>query len=235
MSQYRQIAGGVTYSFADLKTLLARASPARAGDHLAGVAPQSEQERVAAQMALADVPLKTFLTEHVVPYEQDDVTRLIMDTHDAGAFAAIAHLTVGEFRDWLLSDQASSEALAGVARGITPEMAAGVSKVMRVQDLVAVAAKCRVVTRFRDTIGLEKRLSTRLQPNHPTDDPKGILASVLDGLLYGNGDAVIGINPVSDEVRTVEELLRLLDRLRTTLAIPTQSCVLAHEHAAARA
>lgn len=228
MSRYRQTAGGVTYSFADLKVLLARASPARAGDHLAGVAAQSEQERVAAQMALADAPLKTFLTEHVVPYEQDDVTRLIIDTHDAGAFAAIAHLTVGEFRDWLLSDQATPEALAAVARGITPEMAAGVSKIMRVQDLVAVAAKCRVVTRFRDTIGLNKRLSTRLQPNHPTDDPKGILASVLDGLLYGNGDAVIGINPVSDEVRTVEELLRLLDRLRTTLAIPTQSCVLAH-------
>lgn len=228
MSAYRQIAGGVPYSFADLKTLLAKASPSRAGDHLAGVAAQSEQERVAAQMALADVPLKTFLTEHVVPYEQDDVTRLIIDTHDAGAFAAIAHLTVGEFRDWLLSDQATPEALAAVARGITPEMAAGVSKLMRVQDLVAVAAKCRVVTRFRDTIGLDKRLSTRLQPNHPTDDPKGILASVLDGLLYGNGDAVIGINPVSDEVRTVEELLRLLDRLRAALAIPTQSCVLAH-------
>lgn len=228
MPQYAHTAAGARYTFADLKTLLAKASPARAGDQLAGVAAASAQERVAAQMALAETPLKTFLTEHVIPYESDDVTRLIIDTHDAAAFAPIAHLTVGDFRDWLLAEQATTEALTAAARGITPEMAAAVSKLMRAQDLIAVAAKCRVVTRFRNTIGLPKRLSTRLQPNHPTDDPKGILASVLDGLLHGNGDAVIGINPVSDDARVVEELLRLLDKLRTTLGIPTQSCVLAH-------
>ena len=228
MSAYSHTVAGVTYSFPDLKTLLARASPARAGDSLAGVAAQSAQQRVAAQFALADVPLKTFLSEHLVPYEHDEVTRLILDTHDASAFAPVSHLTVGDFRDWLLSDHATTDVLSAVSRGITPEMAAAVSKLMRAQDLVAVAAKCRVVTRFRNTLGLPKRLSTRLQPNHPTDDPKGILASVLDGLLYGNGDAVIGINPVTDDVRTVELLLQLLDRLRTTLDIPTQTCVLAH-------
>jgi len=228
MSAYSHTVASVTYTFPDLKTLLARATPARAGDNLAGVAAQSAQERVAAQMALADVPLKTFLSEPLVPYEHDEVTRLILDTHDASAFARVAHLTVGDFRDWLLSDRATTETLAALAPGVTPEMAAAVSKLMRAQDLVAVAAKYRVVTRFRNTLGLPKRLSTRLQPNHPTDDARGILASTLDGLLYGNGDAVIGINPVTDDVRTVESLLTLLDRLRTSLDIPTQSCVLAH-------
>ena len=228
MCAYSHTVAGVAHSFSDLKTLLARASPARSGDNLAGVAAQSAQERVAAQMALADVPLKTFLSEPLIPYERDEVTRLILDTHDASAFAAVSHLTVGDFRDWLLSDRATPETLSALAPGLTPEMAAAVSKLMRAQDLVAVAAKCRVVTRFRNTLGLPKRLSTRLQPNHPTDDPRGILASTLDGLLYGNGDAVIGINPATDDVRTVESLLALLDRLRTSLDIPTQTCVLAH-------
>jgi len=228
MSAYSHTVAGVTYSFPDLKTLLARATPARAGDNLAGVAAQSAQDRVAAQFALADVPLKTLLSEPLIPYEHDEVTRLILDTHDASAFAPVTHLTVGDFRDWLLSDRATTDTLAGLAPGITPEMAAAVSKLMRAQDLVAVAAKCRVVTRFRNSLGLPKRLSTRLQPNHPTDDARGILASTLDGLLYGNGDAVIGINPVTDDVRTVESLLTLLDRLRASLEIPTQTCVLAH-------
>jgi ethanolamine ammonia-lyase large subunit len=195
---------------------------------LAGLSAASAEERVAAQLALSNIPLKTFLKEPVVPYETDEVTRLIVDEHDAGAFAPVAHLTVGDFRDWLLNEHASAEILAGLAPGLTPEMAAAVSKIMRLQDLVTVAAKIRVVTRFRDTLGLAGRLSTRLQPNHPTDDPKGIAASIIDGLTYGSGDAVIGINPVSDNLESVETLLRLLDHVRETYRIPTQSCVLAH-------
>src|SRR5438477_9804923 len=212
----------------NLRLLLAKASPARSGDELAGIAARSAEERARAQMSLADVPLKAFLAEPVIPYETDEVTRLICDSHDAAAFAPAAHLTVGEFRDWLLSEQATGERLAALAPGITPEMAAAVSKLMRLQDLVTAAAKCRVVTRFRCTIGLPGRLSTRLQPNHPTDDPKGIAASVLDGLSYGNGDAVIGVNPASDSVSTVEALLHLLDGIRERYRIPTQICVLAH-------
>ena len=210
-----------------LKSLLARASPKRSGDELAGIAARSAAERAAAQMELADVPLRRFLNEPVIPYETDEVTRLICDSHDAGAFAPISHLTVGDFREWLLGE-ATAEMLEAAAPGITPEMAAAVSKIMRVQDLVTAGAKRRVVTKFRDTIGLEGRLSTRLQPNHPVDDPRGVLASVLDGLLYGNGDAVIGVNPAADDVATVELLLRMLDRVRESLEIPTQICVLAH-------
>ena len=212
----------------NLATLLAKASPARSGDCLAGIAAASAEERVRAQMALADVPLKAFLAEPVIPYESDEVTRWICDSHDAAAFAPVAHLTVGEFRDWLLSEQATTEALAALAPGITPEMAAAVSKLMRLQDLVSAARECRVVTRFRSTIGLPGRMSTRLQPNHPTDDLKGIAASVLDGLSYGNGDAVIGVNPASDHLATVEAILHLLDRIRERYRIPTQTCVLAH-------
>jgi len=212
----------------NLRALLAKASPARSGDQLAGLAAATAEERVRAQMALADVPLKAFLAEPVIPYEQDEVTRLICDAHDAAAFAPVAHLTVGEFRDWLLSEQASAERLSALAPGLTPEMAAAVSKIMRLQDLVTVGAKCRVVTRFRSTIGLPGRLSTRLQPNHPTDDLKGIAASVLDGLTYGNGDAVIGVNPATDNVAAVVDLLKLLDTIRERYEIPTQICVLAH-------
>ncbi|PYT17347.1 MAG: ethanolamine ammonia lyase large subunit, partial [Acidobacteria bacterium] len=214
--------------FSDLKTLLAKATPARSGDELAGIAAESAEERVAAQMELADVPLKRFLAEPLIPYEIDEVTRLICDSPDAAAFAPVAHLTVGEFREWLLAEETTGETLAALAPGLTPEMVAAASKIMRVQDLVTVAAKRRVVTRFRDTIGLPGRLSTRLQPNHPTDDPRGIAASVVDGLLYANGDAVIGVNPVSDDHATVESLLRMLDRVREGLEIPTQICVLAH-------
>jgi ethanolamine ammonia-lyase large subunit len=219
---------GITHSFADLRTLLAKASPLRSGDELAGVAAHNAEERAIAQMALADVPLTAFLNEPPVPYESDDVTRLIVDTHDAAAFAPVSSLTVGEFRNWLLSDAATSERLAALAPGITPEMAAAVSKLMRVQDLIFAASKIHVVTHFRTTVGLPGRLSTRLQPNHPTDDPLGIAASILDGLLLGSGDAVIGINPVSDNPHSVSTLLQMLDHIRRRYAIPTQSCVLAH-------
>jgi ethanolamine ammonia-lyase large subunit len=223
--------GSLRESTADmesLRTLLAKASPARAGDELAGIAAASAEERVRAQIELAGVPLKTFLTNPVIPYETDEVTRLICDSHDATAFAPVAHLTVGDFRDWLLSDVATPERLTALSPGLTPEMVAAVSKIMRLQDLISVSAKRRVVTRFRSTIGLPGRLATRLQPNHPTDDLKGIAASILDGLSYGNGDAVIGVNPASDNLRTVESLLDMLDRIRERYQIPTQTCVLAH-------
>jgi ethanolamine ammonia-lyase large subunit len=207
---------------------MGKASPARSGDELAGVAAHSAEERVRAQITLADVPLKRFLAEPLVPYESDEVTRLICDSHDAAAFAPVSHLTVGEFRDWLLSDQATTERLVALAPGLTPEMVAAASKLMRIQDLVTVGAKCRVITRFRSTIGLPGRLATRLQPNHPIDDLKGIAASILDGLSYGSGDAVIGVNPATDNAATCEALLRMLDAIRERFAIPTQICVLAH-------
>ena len=225
---YRATVAGTGYRFDDLKTLMARATPLRSGDVLAGVAAGSAAERVAAQMALADLPLQRFLDEAVVPYEADAVTRLILDQHDAAAFAPVAALTVGGFRDWLLQNATDGEALAALAPGLTPEMAAAVSKIMRAQDLILVASKIEVVTRFRNTIGLRGRFSTRLQPNHPTDDPAGIAASLLDGLANGAGDAVIGINPASDTVGRVGEILRLIDDVRQRYEIPTQSCVLAH-------
>jgi ethanolamine ammonia-lyase large subunit len=220
--------GNTRYTFDSLRELLAKASPLRSGDVLAGLAAASAEERVAAQFALADAPLALFLSEAVVDYEKDEVTRLIVDTHDAVAFSAVRSLTVGELRDWLLSDEATPERLAGLAPGLTPEMAAAVSKLMRVQDLIAAAAKIRVVTRFRTTVGLPGRLSARLQPNHPTDDAMGIAASILDGILLGSGDAVIGINPAGDNVAVTTRLLRLIDALRQRFHIPVQSCVLAH-------
>jgi ethanolamine ammonia-lyase large subunit len=225
---YSATLGAQHYVFADLATLLAKASPLRSGDQLAGIAAQSEEERVAAQYALADLPLATLLSDHVVPYETDEVTRLIVDSHDRKAFAPIGHLTVGGLRDWLLSDHATRDVLAALAPGVTPEMAAAVSKISRLQDLIAIAAKCAVVTRFRNTIGLPGRLSVRLQPNHPTDDARGIAASILDGLLLGSGDAVIGINPATDSPERAHALLSMLDDIRLKLDIPTQSCVLAH-------
>ena len=217
-----------TYAFASLKELLAKATPPRSGDVLAGVAAASARERVAAQLALAEVPLALFLNEALVPYEDDEVTRLIVDSHERAAFAPISHLCVGDFRDWLLDDATDTAMLARVAAGITPEMAAAVSKIMRLQDLVLVARKCKVVTAFRNTLGLAGGLSTRLQPNHPTDDATGIAASILDGLLLGSGDAVIGINPATDNVAQVVSLLHLLDAVIDQYQIPTQSCVLTH-------
>ena len=218
--------GGTRFVFDDLKTLLARATPLRSGDALAGVAAESAAERIAAQRALADLPLAHFLSEAVIPYEADEVTRLIMDRHDMAAFAPVRHLTVGGFRDWLLA--ADPGAVTALAAGLMPEMVAAVSKIMRVADLIQVAAKCRVVTRFRNTLGLPGTLSIRLQPNHPTDDPRGIAAGVLDGLLLGAGDAVIGINPATDNVEAVMRVLDMLDRVRDRYEIPTQTCVLSH-------
>jgi ethanolamine ammonia-lyase large subunit len=225
---YRRVIGQSTYRFDDLRSLLASASPARAGDMLAGIGASSEEQRMAARLLLADLPLRTFLREPLIPYELDEVTRLIVDSHDEAAFAPIAHLTVGDFRDWLLGHTTDDVTLQRIARGITPEMAAAVSKLMRNQDLISVARKCRVVTRFRTTVGLPGRLAARLQPNHPTDDPKGIAASIIDGLLHGCGDAMIGINPAGDSVRHITQLLHLIDELRCRFEIPTQSCVLAH-------
>ena len=207
---------------------MAKATPSRSGDRLGGIAAASAEERVAARMCLAELPLRRFLDEALIPYESDEVTRLVMDTHDAAAFAPVAHLTVGDFRNFLLSEAATPEVLAALAPGITPEMAAAACKLMRNQDLIAVARKCRVVTRFRNTIGLPGTMAVRLQPNHPTDDPAGIAASILDGLLYGSGDAVIGINPASDSLPVLSDLLRLLDGLIARFDIPTQACVLTH-------
>ena len=225
---YRSTVSQHSYQFADLRSLMAKATPARSGDYLAGIAAQSAEERMAAKMALADLPLSTFLQQPLIPYEHDEVTRLILDEHDALAFAPLRHLTVGDFRNWLLSEAADSATLARVAPGITPEMAAAVSKLMRNQDLILVAKKCRVITRFRNTIGLPGRLSVRLQPNHPTDDPQGIAAAMLDGLLYGAGDAVVGINPASDNLPVLASLNQMLDEVIQRFAIPTQSCILTH-------
>ena len=225
---YRHVIDATSYQFNGLRDLLAKATPQRSGDRLAGLAADSARQMIAARMALADVPLKQFLTEAVVPYEDDEVTRLIIDSHDAAGFAALSSLTVGAFRDYLLSDAATPAALQQASRGITPEMAAGVSKLMRNQDLILVAKKCVVTTGFRNTIGLRERMSVRLQPNHPYDDVKGITASILDGLLLGSGDACIGINPASDDPAVIGELLRLLDGIIARLQIPTQSCVLTH-------
>jgi ethanolamine ammonia-lyase large subunit len=219
---------GHVYGFNDLKTLLAKATPFRTGDALAGLNAASYEERVAAQMVLADVPLKTFLNEAIIPYESDEVTRLIIDDHSAAAFTLISHFTVGDMRDWLLSDEVSTAVLQEIAPAITPEMAAAVSKIMANQDLIAVAKKCEVVTRFRNTIGLKRHFSTRLQPNHPTDDAKGIAASMIDGLLLGSGDAVIGINPATDSPAITLGLLRMIDALRQQFDMPVQSCVLSH-------
>jgi ethanolamine ammonia-lyase large subunit len=228
VSGYCHSIAGLVYRFGSLAEVMAKASPARSGDVLAGVAANDATERVAAQCCLADIPLKRFLGEALIPYESDEVTRLIIDSHDAAAFAPVSHLTVGGLRDWLLGEQADEAALHALAPGLTPEMAAAVSKIMRVQDLILVAKKIRVVTRFRNTVGLRGRLSTRLQPNHPTDDPAGIAASILDGLCYGSGDALIGINPASDSSTAIGELLRMLDNLIHRFDIPTQSCVLTH-------
>ena len=225
---YRRAIDGTTYVFDGLRDLLAKATPPRSGDRLAGVAAESAEQMIAARMALADVPLKQFLHEAVIPYEDDEITRLILDSHDVSAFASVSSLTVGGFRDWLLSDAATGEALGKLSRGVTPEMAAAVSKLMRNQDLILVAKKCQVITRFRNTIGLRGRMSVRLQPNHPFDDAKGITASILDGIMLGSGDACIGINPASDDPVVIGRLLQLLDEIIGRLQIPTQACVLAH-------
>ena len=225
---YRHVIGPKTYLFADLRALMAKATPPRSGDRLAGIAAETAEEMIAARMALADLPLRTFLSEVLIPYDDDDITRLIVDGHDAIAFAPVASLTVGAFRDWLLSDAATPAVLRALGVGLTPEMVAAVSKLMRNQDLILVAKKCEVVTRFRNTIGLRGRMSVRLQPNHPFDDARGITASIIDGLLLGAGDACIGINPASDDPAVIGGLVRLLDDIITRIEAPTQGCVLTH-------
>lgn len=225
---YRSNVGTNSYVFADLREVMAKASPARSGDYLAGLGAASYEERMAARAVLAELPLKTFLNEALIPYEDDEVTRLIIDRHDAAAFAPVSQLTVGDFRNWLLLDTTGSAALTALAPGLTPEMTAAVSKLMRNQDLILAARKCTVITRFRNTLGLPGQLAVRLQPNHPTDDLRGIAASLVDGLLYGSGDAVVGINPASDALNTMLGLWRMLDEVRTQFDIPMQSCVLTH-------
>ena len=225
---YQHTIDQAIYRFADLKALLAKASPARSGDYLAGIGAATAVERMAARLSLAELPLRELVASPLIPYERDEVTRLICDRHPARLFEEIAHLTVGDFRNWLLLESTDEATLARLAPAITPEVAAAVSKLMRNQDLILVARKCRVVTRFRNTIGLPGRLSVRLQPNHPTDDAKGIAASILDGLLYGAGDAVIGINPASDSLPVLQGLWRMLDEVIQRFEVPTQSCVLTH-------
>ena len=225
---YRHVIDATSHVFSDLRDLLAKATPPRSGDRLAGIAAEDARQMMAARMALAELPLKQFLQETVVAYEDDEVTRLILDTHDNQAFAPVSSFTVGAFRDWLLSDAATGESLRKLSRGVTPEMAAAVSKLMRNQDLIQVAKKCEVITRFRNTIGLRGRMSVRLQPNHPLDDIRGITASILDGILLGSGDACIGINPASDDPAAIGALLRLIDDIIARLQVPTQGCVLAH-------
>lgn len=225
---YKQNIGNITFGFPDLKTLLAKASPYRSGDALAGITAGSYQERIAAQICLSEVPLKNFLSEMLIPYESDEITRLIVDTHDTVSFSLIASFTVGMLRDWMLSEECTTQQLQAIQWALTPEMVAAVSKIMRNQDLVIVAQKCEVISKFRNTIGLKGRFSSRLQPNHPTDDIKGITASIIDGLLLGCGDAVIGINPASDNPTTVSHICYLLDHLIQSFEIPTQACVLTH-------
>ncbi|WP_061146080.1 ethanolamine ammonia-lyase subunit EutB [Caballeronia arvi] len=225
---YTESIGVRTYRFDDLKTLLAKASPRRSGDELAGVAAATEEERAVAKMALAAVPLRAFLEDALIPYEDDEVTRLIIDEHSKDAFAAVSHLTVGEFREWLLADSTDTAALVAVSKGLTPEMVAAVSKLMRNQDLILAAKKRPVVTRFRNTVGLPGHMSVRLQPNHPTDDVQGIAASMIDGLMYGCGDAMIGINPASDSPQAIGKLLAMMDAFRERYDVPTQTCVLTH-------
>lgn len=225
---YKQALDTITYSFRDLNDLMAKASPHRSGDELAELAATCYQERIAAQYCLSELPLDRFLTEALIPYEEDEVTRLIIDTHNKESFSAISGWTVGQLRDWLLSDEASTDRIRSIANGLTPEMIAAVSKLMRNQDLIAVSQKLRVVTRFRSTVGLPGHFSSRIQPNHPSDDLRGILASTIDGLLMGSGDATIGVNPVSDDPDTIRRILHLLDELIQKFSIPTQSCVLGH-------
>lgn len=226
--EFRYTVNSFTYNFKDLKTLMAKASPYRTGDALAGISAESNEERVAAQFALSEVPLSLFLTDHLIPYESDEITRLIVDSHDKNSYSTISHLTVGDFRNWLLLDATDTEVLDQIKMGLMPEMVAAVSKIMRNQDLIAVAQKCEVISRFRTTVGQKGRLAIRLQPNHPTDIQSGILASTIDGLMYGCGDAVIGINPATDSPEVVSNLLKMLDELREKFEIPTQSCILSH-------
>lgn len=225
---YKFTLRGKSYVFKDLKTVMAKATPERSGDALAGIAAEDNKERIAAQYCLSEIPLKTFLDDLVIPYEKDEVTRLIIDDHDAETFKPISSLTIAEFRDYLLSYEVDGTTLKDLSSGLTPEMVAAVSKIMRNQDLISVAQKIEVVTKFRNTVGKKGHFSVRLQPNNPSDDPKGIAASIIDGLMYGSGDAVIGINPATDNPKEVSKLLKQLDDFRQQYEIPTQTCILSH-------
>ena len=219
---------GTSYRFASVKEVLAKANPPKSGDDLAGISARDAVERVAARAVLANLTLRDLREHPVVPYEQDELTRLVEDELDEQAFRAVAHLTVGQFREWLLDIETSGPTLRAVAPGLTPEMAAAASKLMSNFDLMTVGAKCQVVVRANSTLGLPGRLSSRCQPNHPTDDVEGILASAREGLAYGCGDAVIGINPATDTAESTAEILKVIDDLLKRNACPTQHCVLSH-------
>jgi ethanolamine ammonia-lyase large subunit len=216
------------YPFSDIREVLAKANEEKSGDQLAGIAATSERERVAAKCALADMPLIDLLNNPIIPPETDEVTRLILESHDASAFQRIRSMTVGAFREFILSDRTAEAELKSLKWGITPEMAAAVAKLMSNKDLVLAASKIRNVTRCRNTMGERGVLGIRLQPNHPSDDVGGILLATFDGLLYGCGDAVIGVNPATDSVEAVAAILSALESLITVLGIPTQACCLAH-------
>ncbi|MGA3104835.1 MAG: ethanolamine ammonia-lyase subunit EutB [Terriglobales bacterium] len=216
------------FHFPDLRTLFAKANEEKSGDHLAGIAARSDRERVAAKRKLADLPLQEIVNRPLIDPDDDDVTRLILDTYDRQAFHSIASMTVGEFREFLLDDATAESQLRPIQNAIIPEIAAAVAKLMSNKDLVLAAAKIRNVTRCRNTMGERGVLGIRAQPNHPTDDIGGILLSAFEGLLYGCGDAVIGVNPATDSVETVSAILHALQRLVDAYKIPTQTCVLAH-------
>lgn len=219
---------GVRYTFSSVKELLAKANPPKSGDDLAQISARDAVERVAARAALADLTLRELREHPVVPYEQDELTRYVEDELDPAAYAAVAHLTVGQFREWLLAIETTGPTLRAVAPGLTPEMAAATCKLMSNFDLMTVGAKCQVVVRANNTLGLPGRLSSRCQPNHPTDDVEGIVASAREGLAYGCGDAVIGVNPATDTAQSTAEILKAIDDLLKRNDIPTQHCVLSH-------
>lgn len=219
---------GERFVFDDLRDLFARANEPKAGDQLAGIAAQSMRERAAARRVLADLSLREIVDHPVIDPTQDEVSRLIVESHDREAFAAIADFSVGQFREWLLDDSTDGEAIAAVRAGITPEVAASTARLMGNLDLMVAASKVRVVTRCRNTLGEPGVFGVRVQPNHPTDDVAGILLSAIDGLLFGSGDAVIGVNPAAESASACSAILKALDRLISTYGIPTQSCCLSH-------
>jgi ethanolamine ammonia-lyase large subunit len=218
----------IVYHFDSLREVLAKANPPKSGDDLAGVAARSAVERIAARAVLANVTLRALRENPVVPYEQDELTRMVEHSLDEAAFAAVAHLSVGQFREWLLESDTDGLKIRSISAGLTPEMAAAACKLMSNLDLMTVAAKCQVVVRANTTLGLPGRLSSRLQPNHPTDDVAGILHSTREGLSFGCGDAVIGVNPATDTAESTAEILSAIDALLKRNAVPTQHCVLSH-------
>lgn len=225
---YSQVLRNERFVFADLRELLAKSSESKSGDLLAGIAATSERERIAAKMALADVPLQAFLKQPVIDPEIDDVSRLILDHHPSEAFQLFASMTIGELREWMLQRFSQPSAYDELKNILTPEMVSALTRVLSNKELVALASKIRNITRCRNTIGLPGTLGVRIQPNHPTDNLKGIIASSMDGIMLGSGDAVIGVNPAVESVESVAGILKTIDMLITELQIPTQGCCLAH-------